>query len=410
MAGLPSEPDPLETGRLFLEFCYGSYLLLEALIRGKKIFAGDDKLVVHAFHWQAGPLLALLNQAPWRKRVRTILTVDILDKQGRFEPEILKVHEIYQKLKATDAGEINFLRLGLEAADMLHTVSPNFAQEIQQIPNGRGLEDTLQARYQAKQLIGILNGLDPQLTDWQCIPILQKHGLCITPSASQVWEHKRRAKMLFQQVAGLPQDPEAFLISMGHRFARQKNFDMGIDAIPELMAKKPRPQLYLRAWPEPERDTPDWELWWQLIQLSKRYRFHVAFLSPFDRDQSLQEEGIFIDRFLYYAASDLFLMPSLWEPCGLCQLEAMRFGALPVVTAVGGLVDTVAPFNGNDQGWGFLLEDPFDSRGLVQALTQAMKLYMEQPEVWRGMVHRAMNFDSSIAKTVDSYLTRLYLC
>jgi starch synthase len=410
LANLPKEPDdPAENGRLFLEFCYGAYLLLEALTRRELSFKGDGSLVLHAFHWQVCPLLALLNQAPWRQRLRTILTVDILDTQGRFESEILNIHESYRQIRANEPGEINFLRLGLEAADMLHTVSPNFAHEIQQVPNGRGLEDILQDRFQANQLIGILNGLDPQLTDWQCIPVLKENGLCITPTVADVREHKSRAKLLFQQAAGLPQDPEAFLISMGHRFVYQKNFAAIINAIPGLMALHPRPQLYLRAWPEPDEGGREWELWWQLVRLSKRYRFHLAFLSPYDRDLSLVEEGIFIDRFLYYAASDLFLMPSLWEPCGLCQLEAMRFGAIPVVTAVGGLMDTVKPFTGDAQGWGFLLEDPFDSEELITKVAQAMQIWRQQSGVWRAMLQRAMTFDSSIAKTVDNYLTKLYL-
>ena len=119
-------------------------------------------------------------------------------------------------------------------------------------------------------------------------------------------------------------------------------------------------------------------------------------------------EGIFIDRFLYYAASDLFFMPSLWEPCGLCQLEAMRFGAIPVVTSVGGLVDTVKPLAEDNQGWGFRLEDPFDPQELVDTVQRAITLRITQPALWEAVVQRAMSFDSSIAHTVDSYLKFLY--
>jgi starch synthase len=206
----------------------------------------------------------------------------------------------------------------------------------------------------------------------------------------------------------LPEDPEAFLISMGHRFVTQKNFALVANAMEGLMALTPRPQIYLRAWPEPGQEAADLDLWWQITRFSKRYRFNVSFLSPYDRDHALVDEGIFIDRFLYYAASDLFLMPSLWEPCGLCQLEAMRFGAIPVVTAVGGLVDTVQPVSGGHQGWGFQLEDPFDPQGLVDTVQRAMEIRAAQPQVWQGMVQRAMSFDSSIAHTVDSYLGSLY--
>jgi starch synthase len=405
---LPAEPTSAETAKICLEFCYGTYLVLEALSKGQFGLAGKERLVVHAFHWQTGPLLGLIKQTRWPQQFNTVLTVDILDKQGRFNPEVFEAHEIFHALRGRDGEEINFLQTGIEHADVLHTVSPNYAREIQQAPYGRGLEGLLNQRHQEGRLLGILNGLDPVLSDWQCIPILQENVLCIAPDNEQVLEHKTRAKLLFQKAAGLPADPEAFLITMGHRFVTQKNFALVANAMDKLMALTPRPQIYLRAWPEPGREEPDQELWWQITRFSKRYRFHVAFLSPFDRDQSLIDEGIFIDRFLYYAASDLFLMPSLWEPCGLCQLEAMRFGAIPVVTAVGGLVDTVKPLTGENQGWGFRLEDPFDPQGLVDAVQKAIHIKATQPELWLGMVRRAMAFDSSIAHTVDAYLDQLY--
>ncbi len=408
LKGLPAQPSSQETANLCLKFCYGAYLLLEALSKGEFGFEGKDRFVVHAFHWQSGPLLALMKQAPWRQQLHTVLTVDILDKQGRFNPEVFEAHEIFHSLRVKGEEEINFLRMGIETADVLHTVSPNYAREIQQAPYGRGLEGILKQKYQEGRLLGILNGLDPVLSDWQCIPVLKENGLCIVPDNEHVLEHKKRAKLLFQKVAGLPPDPEAFLISMGHRFVTQKNFALVANAMDKLMALSARPQIYLRAWPEPPREDPDQELWWQITRFSKRYRFHLAFLSPYDRDQGLIPEGIFLDRFLYYAASDLFFMPSLWEPCGLCQLEAMRFGAIPVVTTVGGLVDTVQPVTEDHQGWGFRLEDPFDPQGLVEAVHRAMHLKTARPQFWQGMVQRAMAFDSSIAHTVDSYIKFLY--
>jgi len=408
LKGLPSGPSSKETAKIWLKFCYGAYLLMEALSKGEFGFEDKERFVVHAFHWQIGPLLALIQKAPWNSQFHTVLTVDILDKQGRFDPEVFNAHEIYHTLRSNGHKETNFLRMGIEAADILHTVSPNYAQEILQAPYGRGLEDILNQRYQGGRLVGILNGLDPELSDWQCIPILKKNGLCVAPDKEHVLEHKTRAKTLFQQVAGLPVDPQAFLISMGHRFVSQKNFALVANALDKLMMLSPRPQIYLRAWPEPTAPGEDQELWWKIMRFSKRYRFNIAFLSPFDRDHSLMEEGIFIDRFLYYAASDLFLMPSLWEPCGLCQLEAMRFGAIPVVTIVGGLVDTVKPISEANQGWGFRLEDPFDSQELVETVQRAIHLRTTQPAVWQAIIHRAMSFDSSIAHTVDSYLQLLY--
>ncbi len=291
LKNLPGESSSEETAKLCLEFCYAAYLVLEALSKGEFGFEDTERLVVHAFHWQTGPLLALVKQGRWPRPLHTVLTVDILDRQGRFNPEVFEAHEIFHALRIKNDEEINFLRLGIETADILHTVSPNYAREIQQAPYGRGLESILKQRHQEGRLLGILNGLDPMLTDWQCIPVLKDNGLCIVPENDRVLEHKKKAKLLFQKVAGLPVDPGAFLISMGHRFVTQKNFALVAGAMDELMALTPRPQLYLRAWPEPARQDQEQELWWQITRFSKRYRFNLAFLSPYDRDQSLDPGG-----------------------------------------------------------------------------------------------------------------------
>jgi len=407
LRGLPSEQLGESAGRLWLKFCYAAFLLLDGLVNNELDFAAE-RLAVHAFHWQAGPLLGLIKHSRLSKPVRTVLTVDILDMQGRFEPEVVEAHEVYHFLRPQEAPEVNFLRIGIESADMLHTVSPTYAQEIQRPPLGRGLEEIIKQRFRQGRLQGILNGLDTDLTDWRCIPVLRENNLCVAPDQTDVQEHKRRAKLLFQRAAGLPQDPNSFLITMGHRFVSQKNFALVAKAMDGLMSLDPRPQIYLRAWPEPQPASSEFALWWNLVRLSRRYRYHLAFLSPFDRDSSLIEEGIFIDRFLYYAASDLFLMPSLWEPCGLCQLEAMSFGAVPVVTAVGGLVDTVKPYRAGQGGWGFRLVDSYDPEGLIQAVREAQDLWANQHEEWLGMVRRAMAFDSSIKTTMGLYLDRLY--
>lgn len=404
-------PDPQMSedlsARCWLKFCYATYLLLSGLVAGE-LGLRADSWAVHIFHWQTAPLLRLIRQAPWRDSVRTVLTADVLEKQGRFSADLFQVHEIFRSLAPQGEREVNLLRMGLDAADVVHTVSPNYARQIQHPPAGRGLEMVFRQRFAEGRLIGILNGLDPKTTDWRNIPCLRDNGLSFELDQAEIFENKQKAKAIFQELTGLPKDTSRFLISMGHRFVKQKNFEVVARAMDGLMALKPRPQIYLRAWPEPRVGEVEWPLWWELSRLAKRYRHDLAFLSPFDRDPSLAAEKIYIDRFLYYAASDLFLMPSLWEPCGLCQLEAMRYGAIPVVSSVGGLVDTVEPYQPGGRGWGFRLNDPSDPKELIEAIRTAMDLWASQPEVWQGMVRRAMAFDSRIETTVDKYLSLLY--
>jgi starch synthase len=394
------------SGRSWLDFCHSVLMLIDGL--KEREFDNVEKVIAHIFHWQSAPLLALLNRVQWRPKAQLVLTVDVLEEQGRFSSQVLDTHEIFHSLRPSCEGEFNFLLSGLNSADIVHTVSPSYAREIQVRPNGGGLEKVFRELYDQGRLVGILNGIDNDLVDWRCIPVLRDNGLCITPTQSGVFEHKRRAKEIFQATACLPLDPSAFLISMGHRFCDQKNFGLIERAMDGLMQLNRRPQIYLRAWPEPGNDDPDIDLWKKLVALSKRYRYNLAFLSPYDRDLSLADEGIFIDRFLYYAASDLFLMPSVWEPCGLCQLEGMRFGAVPLASAVGGLPDTVKPVTEHKDGWGFLLKDPTDAADFVKRVATAMDIWFNNYQLWQEIVSRAMNFDSSISKTVDMYLAKLY--
>lgn len=397
-----------ETGRMWLDFCHNVSMIVDGIVR-THFDLTYDRIVTHCFHWQTAPLLFLLDQVEWRDKAKLVLTVDVLEEQGRFGSEVLDVHEIFRGMSRTGESMVNFLVSGLRCADVVHTVSPTYAKEIQTPPKGGGLEKIFQDFYARGRLIGVLNGIDYQLTDWQCIPILHDTGLCLVPTEPEVLQHKQRAKAIFQTSACLPQDPSAFLISMGHRFCEQKNFELIARAMDDLMALSPRPQIYLRAWPEPQGESSDRELWYALARLSKRYRYNLAFLSPYDRDASLMNEAIFIDRFLYYAASDLFLMPSVWEPCGLCQLEAMRFGALPLVSGVGGLLDTVKSIDDYDDGWGFVLKDISDPTGLVRLVGRAIQIWQEQRDQWDQMVRRALSFDSSITTAVDNYLEKIYL-
>lgn len=105
---LPASPSSEETAKICLRFCYGAYLLMEALSKGEFGFEDKDRFIVHAFHWQTGPLLALIKKASWNRQFHSVLTVDILDKQGRFNSEVFNAHEIYHSLRSNEPKETNF--------------------------------------------------------------------------------------------------------------------------------------------------------------------------------------------------------------------------------------------------------------------------------------------------------------
>jgi starch synthase len=263
---------------------------------------------------------------------------------------------------------------GITAADVLSTVSPTYAKEILTPAFGEGLQEVLKAR--EARLYGILNGIDYEVWDPETDPKLEfnyglKDGL-----AGKVGN-----KIYLQKKLGLVVNPEIPLIGIVNRLAEQKGLDLVLDAIERILA-----------------------LGAQLVVLGVGDGNFEGQLSTINSQQSTIGNFAFINRFdeelahQIYAAADLFLMPSQFEPCGLVQIMAMRYGALPIVRATGGLRDTVV-----EGQTGFVFEE-YSAEALLEAVERAVGRFGVENMQFRQMVARAMRQDFSWDRSAREYL------
>ena len=327
-----------------LRFAFFARAALAAL----RSLGGAD--VVHAHDWQAAlaPLL-LADDGATRELLpdcRTVLTIHNLAYQGLFAPWVMEQCGLPWRLFHADCLEyydqVNLLKGGLVSADALTTVSPTYAREILTPEFGCGLEGVLEARKGA--LSGILNGLDLEAWD----PSTDAH-LPLPYGAATVAEGKSEARAALAAEAGLAAGDRP-LVGMVSRLADQKGADIVAAAAGDIV-----------------------ELGYDLVVLGTGARRYEEQLDAV-RHAHAGRVGLFLtfDEGLahrIYAASDLFLMPSRYEPCGLGQMSAMRYGTLPVVTRTGGLADTVTDAE-HEAGTGFLLEEA-TPEALLVALTRA---------------------------------------
>ncbi|MGD8408343.1 MAG: glycogen synthase GlgA [Thiohalophilus sp.] len=341
--------------------------------------------IVHCNDWQTGLVPVLLEDPPG-PRPATVFTIHNLAYQGIFDRatfEHLNLPEPmwhYERLEYH--GQFAFIKGGLVYADRLNTVSPGYAKEIQTAMFGHGMEGLLSHR--SDRVSGILNGIDTRTWNPGTDPLItQRYN----------WQHlddKLPNKLALQQHFGLPQQEEALLFGMVSRLVEQKGIDLVLESL-SLLFKLPLQLVILGSG-------------------AKRYEqaLHKA------ADQYSQQLGVEIgyDEQLAHAieaGSDLFLMPSRFEPCGLNQMYSQRYGSLPLVTPVGGLADTVVDANQDNlqQGAasGFVMAGI--NRAALQGAVQRALLLYQQPDSWRQLQKAAMKKDFSWAKSASSY-TQLY--
>jgi len=346
--------------------------------------AGDwtpDVLHAHDWHSAAAVMyLALKGQRDTKlKSIASALTIHNLFYQGlsgdalfRFAGYSATLPHIFGE----KPGTANWLARGLTYADTLNTVSPNYAKQILTREFGEGLHELLNTR--REPVAGILNGLDQITWNPQTDPLLTA---CYTATSLQ----KRVAnKRTVQTTLGLKRKPRTLLIGMVSRLFDQKGFDILLAAADRLM----------------ERDV-------QLVVLgSGDAKYHAALLALVEKypgrvgvDHNFNEP---LARQIY-GGSDVFLMPSHFEPCGLGQLIAMRYGAVPVVRGTGGLVDTVIDASRSPQrGTGFVFK-PYTPAALLGAIDRALAAFA-QPDRWSAIQRRAMSADFSWQASAQQYV------
>jgi starch synthase len=338
----------------------------------------EHPVVLHAHDWHtalaAVYLGTVLRDDPWYARVATVLSVHNAGYPGVFGPEVLEQiglpEEVNHWSRMEHYGAINWLKGGLAYSDYVGTVSPTHAFELRTPAGGFGLHDSFIAL--GYRLVGILNGIDLDIWDPETDPIL--------PARYSVddMDGKRVCKKDLQERIGLPVRDDVPLFAMTARIVQQKGFDLIVGD--GLLYRIPDAQFvfvgegeekYRNALAQAAHDMPD--------------RVAVRFDFTEEREHRL------------LAAADALLMPSLYEPCGLTQMRAQRYGALPVVRRVGGLSDTV-----EDQVTGFVF-DEYTPSGLQRAIGRALSLFQDRP-AWDRHVRKAMLRDFGWAGSAEKYL------
>nr|WP_255570436.1 glycogen synthase GlgA [Cohnella sp. CFH 77786] len=339
-------------------FAFFSFAVLESLE-----LLGEMPDILHCHDWQTGliPLLLRTRYAnrPGYRDIRTVFTIHNLQYQGVFSRGLLQdLLSAGDDLFTSDGlefyGAASCMKAGLLYADKLTTVSPTYAMEIQTEAFGEKLDGVLRRR--AGDLVGIVNGIDTQEYD----PMRDPH-LAVPYRDSR--EKKRRNKTALQRELGLAEDGQAPLIGIVSRLAGQKGFDLIGEALPGLMAEE-RAQLAILGSGEPGIEA-------MLREAARRYPGRLAVWFGFNEGLARR----------IYAGSDLYLMPSRFEPCGLSQLIALRYRSVPVVRETGGLRDTVESYNeytGTGNGFSF---GPATAHDMLYTLRRALSFYGDE-EAW----------------------------
>jgi starch synthase len=344
--------------------------------------AGFAPDVVHGHDWQTGLAMAYLAYQGER-RPATVLTVHNLAFQGQFPPDLLAQLRLPPHAFAIDGvesyGMIGFLKAGLQFADHITTVSPTYAMEIQDSINGCGLDGLLRARSSA--LSGIRNGIDTDVwnpeTDSR---IAAKFGRSTVSGRAP-------NKAALQKRFGLRPDAGALLFAVISRMAWQKGLDLLADAVPALVARGAQLAVLGTGDPELER---------RLTELTQTHRGQVGCIVGYDEDLA----------HLIQAGADAVLVPSRFEPCGLTQLCAMRYGAIPVVAKVGGLADTVVDLAAGPAKATGMQFSPVTREALEAALHRTADLWSERT-AWLTLQANAMKADVSWAEPANAFF-KLY--
>jgi len=339
--------------------------------------------IIHAHDWHAGLAFAYLAYQG-RHRPSTVLTVHNLAYQGQFPAELLQQLRLPAHALAIDGvesyGNIGYLKAGLQFADRITTVSPTYAREIQTPDNGCGLDGLLRARSSA--LTGIRNGIDIDVWNPETDPSIVSRFGPTTLSA------RGPNKGALQQRFGLNQDADRLLFAVISRMAWQKGLDLLADATPAILARGA--QLAVLGTGDPALEQ-------RFTTLAHDNPEAVGCILGYDEDLA----------HLMQAGTDALLVPSRFEPCGLTQLCAMRYGAIPVVAKVGGLADTVVDLAQTPAAGATGIQFyPVTRQALEAALHRAADLWSDS-KAWHALQSSAMQTDVSWAGPADEFF-RLY--
>ena len=336
--------------------------------------------VLHANDWQSALAVIYLRTVfashTRLSRIRTVFTVHNMAYQGKYDTAILSdifdIHPVHRGILEYN-GCLNLLKGALVSADRVTTVSPRYAEELRDPYYAEGLSDIVCAV--ADKTLGILNGIDTHYFDPMALPL--------SYDAKGVKEGKAANKKAILEKFSLDSDSERPLIVMISRLVSDKGIDLVLENIPRLRSLN----VYLIVL-----GTGDMKYEEALCRAERENSDFVRAFLTFDRNLSKK----------LYAAADIFLMPSRREPCGLAQMVACRYGAIPVVCGTGGLLDTIIPY-GRPDGRGFVFRD-HSSDELFAAITDAVMLYRTEREAFDALVRRVVRINFGWYRSAKKYL------
>ena len=345
--------------------------------------SGFQPDIIHCHDWQTSLIPVYLKSLykidPMLKQARSVFTIHNLAYQGVFSKEMMAVGELPMELFSMRGLEyydkMNFMKGGIVFSDIITTVSEKYAQEIQTPEYGYGMDGVLGGR--RGDIFGILNGVD--YTSWN--PRTDPH--IAAKYSSKDLSGKKKCKEELKKVFNLKGPHEFPIIGIISRLADQKGFDILAEAMDDLM----KMDLCVAIL-----GTGDAKYEKQYSALGKKYPGRLGVMIAFDNILAHKIE----------AGSDMFLMPSKYEPCGLNQMYSLKYGTIPIVRATGGLDDTIQRFDpktGEGNGFKF---SAYSSQALLEETQRALNIFQDK-KTWTALVQKAMRMDFSWKKSAQKY-------
>ena len=363
-------------------FAYFSRAVIET--PGQLDWAPD---IIHCNDWQTALVPVYLLEEKYRipqlGGARTVFTIHNIEYQGRYGDQVLQDvigldKSYFNEGMLAYHRDVNLMKGAIMASNFVTTVSPTYAQELRTPFYAHGLDGVI--NQQSFKLEGILNGIDTALYD----PATHT-GLAANFTAKAPVKGKAACKQALQQAVGLQERPDVPIIACISRLVGHKGFSLVTDALQDIMGMDVQMVVL---------GTGDWQYEEAFRHAQGQYPGRFAAQITYSGPLSI----------MIYAGADLFLMPSISEPCGLSQMIAMRFGTIPVVRETGGLKDTVTPYNkfeGTGRGFTFANISAGD---MTWVLREAVDLYYNNRKAWRGLQKESMTADFSWAHSAQQYL------
>lgn len=343
--------------------------------------------ILHLHDWQTAMIAMLYKERyayyEYYQNIKIVFTIHNIAYQGKADPQLLDDlygldSFLYYNGNCRNDGCFNMMKAAIFYSDIITTVSPTYAREILTDQFGEGLQSILQVR--KHDLYGILNGVDYDVINPEKDPCLVKNF-----SKKTVFTNKVKNKLALQKECGLPEDKDIALVGIVTRLTWQKGLDLILNQI-ETMANSNMQIVILGAGDTKYEDA--------LKGIAYKYPEKISLQLKYDFGLSCR----------IYGSCDMFLMPSLFEPCGLSQMMSLRYGTIPIVRETGGLKDSVIPYNEFEQtGTGFSFYN-YNAHEMMGTIKYALKVYYEDKEAWKGLMLRGMEAKLDWDASADQYI------